>query len=160
MPTARHGKVRRLLKYGVAKVVNRCPFTIRLLYKTTSYTQDITLGVDAGSKTIGLSACTKEKEVYSGEVELRSDIVDLISTKRETRRTRRSRKTRYRQPRFNNRCRMDGWLAPSVRQKVDCHLKVVENITKILPVSRIIVEVASFDIQKIKNPEIQGAGYQ
>ena len=58
MPTDRHGKVRRLLKEEKAKVVRREPFTIQLLYETTNYTQDITLGVDAGSQHIGLSAST------------------------------------------------------------------------------------------------------
>ena len=61
MPTERHGKVRRLLKEGKAKVVKRTPFTIQLLYDTTEYIQDITLGIDAGSKTIGVSATTKKK---------------------------------------------------------------------------------------------------
>ena len=45
MPTNRHGKVRHLIKDGKAKVVRRCPFTIQLLYSSTSYTQPITLGV-------------------------------------------------------------------------------------------------------------------
>ena len=160
MPTDRHGKVRRLLKEGKAKVVKRCPFTIQLLYKSTCYTQDIVLGVDAGSKVIGLSACTSEKEVYSGEVELRNDIVELLSTRWETRKTRRNRKTRYRKKRFNNRRRSEGWLAPSVLNKIGTHLTVVKNLHQMLPITKIIVEVASFDIQKIKNPDIEGTGYQ
>ena len=61
MPTERYGKVRRLLKAGKAKVVKRCPFTIRLLYDTGSIVQEVDLGIDAGSKTIGLSACTKDR---------------------------------------------------------------------------------------------------
>ena len=61
MPTERHGKVRRLLKAGKAKVIKRCPFTIQLLYDTTNFVQPIILGVDAGSKHIGLSATTEEK---------------------------------------------------------------------------------------------------
>ena len=56
MPTNRLGKVRHLLKNGLAKVVQRTPFTIQLLYDSDEYTQPITLGIDAGSKTIGLSA--------------------------------------------------------------------------------------------------------
>jgi len=36
----------------------------------------------------------------------------------------------------------------------------VENVHKILPVTKIIVETASFDIQKIKNSQIQGKEYQ
>ena len=160
MPTNRCGKVRRMLKSGLAVVVKRCPFTIRLNYETTNVVQEVTLGVDAGSKTIGLSATTDKKELYASNVELRNDIVDLLSTRRENRRTRRNRKTRYRQARFNNRRRDDGWLAPSIENKIDTHLKVVADIHSILPVSRIVVETASFDIQKIKNPAIQGEEYQ
>ncbi|MDN5277454.1 MAG: hypothetical protein PWR01_1419 [Clostridiales bacterium] len=40
MPTQRYGKVKRLLKQGLAKVIKREPFTIQLLYDTTTYTQD------------------------------------------------------------------------------------------------------------------------
>ena len=160
MPTARHGKVRRLLRDKKAKVIKRCPFTIQLLYETLNVTQDITLGVDAGSKHIGLSAATDNKELYAAEVELRNEIVDLLSTRRENRRTRRNRKTRYRKPRFDNRECGDGWLAPSVQNKVDTHLTVIRRVHEILPITKIIVEVAAFDIQKIKNPEIEGVEYQ
>lgn len=160
MPTTRHGKIRRLLKNKKAKVLKLCPFTIQLLYKTTNITQNITLGVDAGSKHIGLSAATEKKELYATEIELRSDIVDLLSTRRQNRRTRRSRKTRYRKPRFENRTRGDGWLAPSVQNKVNSHLTVVRRTHEILPITKIIVEAASFDIQKIKNPDIKSTEYQ
>ena len=160
MPTENSAKVRILLKSGKARVVKRCPFTIQLLYKTSDYTQEVTLGVDSGSKHIGLSATTKDKVLFESDVELRNDIVKLLSSRRQSRRARRSRKTRYRKPRFNNRRRKDGWLAPSVHNKVDTHLTVVRRVHEILPVSRIIAEVASFDIQKIKNPEIGGTEYQ
>lgn len=160
MPTENHAKVRVLLKQQKAKVVHRCPFTIQLLYDSTDYTQPVSLGIDAGSRHIGVSATTETKVLYEADVTLRNDIVDLLSTRREARRTRRSRKTRYRKPRFNNRIRKDGWLAPSIQQKVDTHLTVVHKATEILPVSSITVETASFDIQKIKNPDISGTGYQ
>ncbi|MGB9796432.1 RRXRR domain-containing protein, partial [Fervidobacterium gondwanense] len=58
VPTERHGKVRRLLKQGLAKVVKREPFTIQLLYDTTTYVQPVTVGIDIGSKTVGVSAIT------------------------------------------------------------------------------------------------------
>ena len=110
MPTSRCGKVKHLLNQGFAKVINRCPFTIQLLYDNNNYTQPISLGIDAGSKVIGVSATTETEELYAAEVELRNDIVDLISTKRELRRSRRNRKTRYRKPRFDNRKnKKDGW---------------------------------------------------
>jgi N6-L-threonylcarbamoyladenine synthase len=160
MPTERHGKVRRMLKSGEAKVVKRCPFTIQLLYDTTDFTQPVSLGIDAGSNHIGVSATTKTKVLYEADVTLRNDIVELLSTRREARKARRFRKTRYRKPRFANRKRPDNWLAPSVQQKVDTHLTVVRKVREMLPVSRITVEVASFDIQKIKNPDISGVEYQ
>ena len=94
MPTSRYGKVRHLLKDGRAKVVRRCPFTIQLLYESTNYTQDITLGIDAGSKHIGISATTESKVLYEADVELRNDIVNLLSVRRQNRRSRRNRKTR------------------------------------------------------------------
>lgn len=161
MPTERYGKVRRMLKSGKAKVVKRCPFVIQLSYTaSTREIQYVSLGVDAGSKHIGISATTESKVLYESEVELRSDITELLSARREMRSARRNRKTRHRKPRFDNRCRRDGWLAPSVQQKVNTHLTVISKVNEILPVAKIIAEVAAFDIQKIKNPDIQGAEYQ
>lgn len=161
MPTERFGKVRRLLKNSLAHVVCRIPFTIQLDYDTTDYTQPVSLGIDAGSKHIGISATTSEKELYAADVELRNDIVDKLSTRRELRRTRRSR-LRYRKARFNNRVssKRKGWLAPSVENKIQTHLTVVEKIHKFLPITNIVVETASFDIQKINNPIISGSEYQ
>lgn len=161
MPTERFGKVRRLLKNSLAHVVCRIPFTIQLDYDTTDYTQPVSLGIDAGSKHIGISATTSEKELYAADVELRNDIVDKLSTRRELRRTRRSR-LRYRKARFNNRVssKRKGWLAPSVENKIQTHLTVVEKIHKFLPITNIVVETASFDIQKINNPSISGVEYQ
>lgn len=162
MPTERHGKVRHLLKNKQAKIVKKCPFTIQLTYHSNNYLQPVILGVDAGSKTIGLSATTKEIELYAAEITLRNDIVDLLSTRREYRTTRRNRKTRYRKARFLNRTssKKEGWLAPSIRQKIETHHNAIDQVIKILPISDIIVETASFDIQKIKNPEISGTDYQ
>lgn len=154
-------KARKLLNQNKAKVVKIEPFTILLQHGSSGYKQEITLGVDAGSKIVGLSATTENKELYSAEVQLRNDIVDLLSTRRQNRRTRRSR-LRYRKPRFLNRVRSKNkyWLAPSCVNKIQTHLTIVGNIHKILPISKVIVEVASFDIQKIKNPSISGTDYQ
>jgi 5-methylcytosine-specific restriction endonuclease McrA len=153
-------KARKLLRDGKAKVVQRTPFTIQLLYGSSGYKQAISLGIDAGSKMIGLSATTEDKVLFEAEVELRNDITKLLATRRELRRSRRGRKTRYRKARFLNRKKPDGWLPPSIRSKINTHIKVVEKVHKILPISQVVVEVAQFDIQKIKNPEISGAEYQ
>lgn len=157
----KEAKARKLLKSNKAKVAKREPFAIQLLFECEDKTQDISLGIDAGSKHIGLSATTESKELYAGDVELRNDIVDLLSTRRQNRCTRRNR-LRYRKARFNNRVhsKNKGWLAPSVENKIHTHLRVVSDIHKILPITKVIVETASFDIQKIKNPDILGEEYQ
>lgn len=160
MPTSRCGKVRRLLKAGKAVVVEQVPFTIRLCYDTTNYVQPITLGVDAGTKHVGLSTTTERMELYASEVELRSDIVELISTRRKSRRTRRGNKTRYRKPRFSNRKKVEKWMAPSTIEKINSHLRQIEFVHKILPISKIVIELGSFDTQKMKNPDISGVEYQ
>ena len=163
MPTTRSGKVRRMLRDGRAVIVSHAPFTIRLTYDTTRYTQPVSLGVDAGSKHIGLSATTGTKELYAAQVNLRTDITDNLSTRREARRTRRGKRSvRYRAPRFRNRAgsKKSGWLAPSVGQKVYSHVKAVLDICHILPVSSVTVEVAQFDTHWIKNPGLTGTDYQ
>ena len=152
MPTSRHGKVRRLLNSHLAKVVKRCPFTIQLLYQSTKETQPVSLGVDAGSKHIGLAATTEQKVVYQEELTPRNDVVKLLSARRASRRSRRNRKTRYRKARFNNRVhsKHKGWLAPSVEVKIQEHITAIKRICKILPVSEIHIETAEFDLQRLK----------
>lgn len=153
-------KARKLLKARKAKVVNRTPFTIQLQYPTGEASQEVVLGVDSGYSHIGISAVAAKEELYTAEVELRSDIVKLNAERRMYRRSRRYRKTRYRQPRFLNRKKPEGWLAPSLQHKLDSHIKVIQKVCKLLPIVKVVVEVAAFDIQKIKNPEIAGIGYQ
>ena len=167
MPTTRYGRVRRLLGKGLAVVVDYRTFTIQLTYDTPNGVQEVSLGVDAGTKHVGFSATTKKKVLFEAELLLRSDIVEKLSTRREFRRARRNRKTRYRKPRFLNRTgsRKPGWLAPSVRQKVDCHIYWISRICKFLSIKKITVETAQFDTQLLKAqtqglPLPQGTDYQ
>lgn len=148
-------KARLLLKAGKAKVKHRTPFTIQLLYGSSGYIQSVTLGVDAGSKTVGLSVVIDSREVFAAEMLPRNDVVDNLSTRREFRRARRNRKTRYRQPRCNNRVhsKHKGWLAPSVETKIQEHVTCIRKICGILPVAQVTVETAEFDLQKLKAVE-------
>lgn len=160
MPSERGGMIGYLLRHGKAHVVSRVPFVVQLDYESTTYTQEVSLGIDAGSKHIGVSASSKKNELFAAQVELRSDIVSLLSTRREMRRTRRNRKTRYRKARFDNRKKKYGWLAPSVEQKIESHLKIIRLVHKLLPITKTTIEVAQFDAQKIKNPDIKSEEYQ
>jgi 5-methylcytosine-specific restriction endonuclease McrA len=158
MPTTPR-KARILLEQGKAKVVQRTPFTIQLLYATGETKHDITIGIDAGYSTVGFSAVTSDRELIAGELTLRSDIKRLIEKRATHRRTRRSRKW-HREARFNNRAKGKGWLAPSIQHKLDSHIRLIEKLKEILPITRIVVEVASFDTQKMQNPEISNVEYQ
>ena len=151
-------KARVLLKEKKAKVVNRTPFTIQLLYGSSGYKQPVNLGVDAGSHYIGLSATTHKKELFKATVELRQDISGLLESRKILRRNRRI-KLRYRPARFNNRGKK-GKLAPSIQHKIDSHLTIIKRICNIIPIENIIVETAEFDIHKLKNPEVSGVEYQ
>jgi len=103
MPTTPR-KARILLRAGKAKCVRRTPFTIKILYDTTEYTQPITLGIDTGSSKIGSAAVKENGDVlYLSEIEIRNDIAEKMKQRSKYRRNRRNRKTRYRKPRWLNR---------------------------------------------------------
>ena len=161
MPTGHHGKVRWLLKRKRAKVVRRMPFTIQLLYGTGSEkVQPVTLGVDTGFNTAGYSASTEKNVLFEAEEKMRTDIPRLMTERREKRRARRNRKMRYREARFDNRRRPDDWLPPSIEAKLAAHQNTIRFIASFLPVSKIVIETAAFNIQKMRNPEIGGEEYQ
>ena len=123
MPTSRGGRVRWLLKTGKAKVVRTIPFTIQLLEEDRKYyTQEISLGIKPGPRQMGMSVTSEKEELFCASVKLRTDIVNLLSTRRETRRARRSR-LRHREARFKNRkSKKQGWIAPSIQNKIQFHV--------------------------------------
>src|SRR5699024_1283737 len=96
-------RARKLIKEKKAKVVNYKPFTIKLLYGSYGYTQNTNLGIDLGSKNIGVGITTDDRVLSKGDIELRQDVSSLIETKATLRRSRRSRKTRYRKYKVNLR---------------------------------------------------------
>ncbi len=153
-------KARLLLKEGKAKVAKMVPFTLQLLYGSSGYTQEVSLGIDAGTRHIGVSATTEQRVLFEAEVLPRNDMQEVLATRRQFRRARRNRKIRYRKARLSNRTKPKGWLAPSVQHRVDCHLKIIQMVHKLLPISTITIEAAQFDLQKIQHPEIEGKAYQ
>ncbi len=160
MPTT-PGKAIKLLKRRKAKIVKRLPLTIQFVnYATGENKQTIELGIDSGYTTIGFSAISGKKELAAGEVAVRTDIPEKLTERRAYRRGRRNRHQWYREARFDNRGREDGWLTPSMNHRQKTHINLIEKLKKILPVTSITIEVASFDTQKMQNPEITGVEYQ
>lgn len=158
MPTSRFGKVRRMLRDKKAKVVQRCPFTIRLLYEPeTKIVQEVVLGVDTGSKHVGVACVGNDKVLYQAQVELRDDIKKKMDRRRVLRRNRRNRKTRYRKPRFLNRrnsIRKDRYC-PTIVSKYYGHEREIEFCKKILPIKDTVFETGKFDTQLMEKPWLQ-----
>jgi 5-methylcytosine-specific restriction endonuclease McrA len=160
MPTTPR-RARVWLKQKKARIVNRTPFTIQLRFEPSSrYAQHVRVGVDTGSKTVGVAAVAHSKVLYQAEISLRTEIRQSMDHRRQYRRKRRNRHTRYRPVRFNNRKRSSGWLAPSLRSKADSTVRAVVQVAAILPVKHVRMEVASFDTQQMQAPEISGIEYQ
>jgi hypothetical protein len=159
MPTC-PGKARRLLKNNKAKVVKAYPFTIQLCYSTGETKQEVVLGIDPGYSNIGFSCITKKKELISGIVVLENYMTKRLIERKMYRKHRRNKHHWYREARFNNRGIKKGWLAPSVKRRLETHVNLVKRIQKLLPIFQVNIEVAKFDIQKLENPDIQGKEYQ
>nr|DAI08056.1 MAG TPA: NinG recombination protein [Caudoviricetes sp.] len=148
---------RLLLKQGRAKVKKREPFTIKLTYRTTEYTQHLTLGVDTGSGTIGTAVSNDKSDiVYMSEVIVRNDITSKMTQRAVYRRNRRSRKTRYRKARWLNRANSmrTGRFSPTMQSKFHSHVKEVEYIKSILPITTMVFETGQFDTHLMKNPNL------
>ena len=152
MPTSRLGMVRRWLKSGQAIWFGNSRKIIQFVRPITTYTQNLTLGVDAGFH-LGMSVVGNHREYYSSE-SIRKSEKDKLTTRRELRRTRRNH-LRYRQTRFNNRRRKPGWLAPSVQHRLDFTIKEIKRVYNFLPITNLVVEVSPFDNQKLVNPTIK-----
>lgn len=148
---------RLLLKQGKAKVKKREPFTIKLTYETTNYTQNLILGVDTGSGTIGTAVAKKNGDiVYMSEVSVRNDITDKMTKRAKYRRNRRSRKTRYRKAKWLNRANSirNDRFSPTMQSKLHSHVKEIEYIKSILPITELVFETGQFDTHLMKNPSL------
>ena len=164
MPTFRLGKVRRLLKDGKAKIVKHHPFTIQLLYDSKTNTQPIEICEDVGYNYIGISVKSQSHEYVSAQYDTLQDEKACHDSCRKLRRTRRNR-LRYHKPRFDNRKRGEGWLAPSLRHKKELNVNVVKMYCAVMPITHATVEVGSFDTMLVKAIQEgkaipEGADYQ
>jgi len=159
-------RARRLLKAGKAAVFRMKPFTIILKFRDTGEVQPVELKLDPGSKVTGIAVAAQFKKrgwsVVAGiEIVHRGQVVKAsLDARRALRRGRRYRKTRYRKPRFLNRTRPAGWIAPSLMSRVQNVLTWTARMRRFAPITAIAGEAVKFDMQKIQNPEVSGVEYQ
>jgi len=154
---------RKLLNSQQAAVFRRYPFTIILKTSVPEGFQPrpLRIKIDPGAKTTGIAVLDNNKVVWAAELTHRGEqIRDRLTNRRQIRRGRRNRKTRYRPARFLNRTRNKGWLAPSLKSRVENILTWVNRLRRISAVTAISQELVRFDTQKLQNPEISGEEYQ
>lgn len=168
-------RARLLLQRGRAVVARLVPFTIRLKDRLGGETQTLRIKLDPGSKTTGIALVREDEQIDqdTGEVHRQAyvlwlaelqhrghQISEALTARRSMRRRRRTANLRHRAPRFNNRRRPDGWLAPSLQHRVDTTVAWVQRLSIWAPITAISQELARFDMQKMQNPEISGVEYQ
>jgi 5-methylcytosine-specific restriction endonuclease McrA len=158
-------RARLLRERGRARVHSMEPYTIRLVDRTDGATQPVVLKLDPGSKKTGIAlvrlAETAAHVISLIEVEHRAAAIsEALKQRAGYRRRRRSKNLRYRAPRFNNRTRPEGWLAPSLQHRVDTDLAWVKRLQKRIPIVGLAQELVRFDTQLMQNAEISGIEYQ
>ncbi|MDQ0195067.1 RRXRR domain-containing protein, partial [Paenibacillus wynnii] len=174
-------KARLLLKQQKARIVGYQPFAIQLTIATGETVQELHVGVDTGVKHLGIAVISEDKIFAHGEIEFRQDVSSLLETRKTYRRSRRNRNTRYRRCKykFNTKRvfdkkkkkwikpsisltskRPEGWLPPSLENRIQHTFRWVDTFTKLLPHPKLQLEVGKFDVQKMMNPLIQGKEYQ
>ncbi len=165
-------RARLLLSRGRARVHKMMPFTIRLIDRTVedSNLQPLRLKFDPGSKKTGLAlvreglaedgATPSQSVLALVEIKHRGHAIrDALTARRALRRRRRGQ-LRYRQARFDNRTKPEGWLAPSLRHRVDTTTSQAKRMLRLAPITAIDMELVRFDMQLMVNPDISGVEYQ
>ena len=195
MSTRRFGKVKWLLRNKQAKIKQHKPFTIQLTYESTEFTQPLILGIDVGTKHIGVAVVKKSGEpVLLAELETRTAEVTKNMDNRKLHRQARKRHKREKRKRrakksgtiftekkylingcekeitcklikpgrikFENRKQTDKWLTPTSNHLLQTHINFISKISAILPITKVIVEYAKFDIHKMTDSNVKGKQYQ
>lgn len=154
-------KARLLLKERKAAVFKLYPFTIILNEVSNATVPNLELKIDPGSKATGIAIVQGNKVIFGAELTHRGQAIKAsLESRRSLRRSRRNRHTRYRQARFLNRTRSQGWLAPSLQHRVENILNWVKKLIKLAPIGAIVQELVRFDWQQLESPEISGVEYQ
>jgi 5-methylcytosine-specific restriction endonuclease McrA len=156
-------RARLLLERGRAAVIRRYPFTIILNDRSQDdcELQTIEIKLDPGSKVTGIAVVRERSAVlFLAELTHCGRQISEKLTARAAFRRRRRGNLRYRPARFDNRTKPDGWLAPSLRHRVETTASWVARLRRLAPVTGIAMELVRFNMQTLENPEIEGAEYQ
>ena len=155
-------RARDLLNKNKAAVFRTYPFTLILKAAIENPSlKPYQLKIDPGAKVTGLAIIQGEDVIWAAELSHRGALIKKsLDSRRAARRNRRNRNTRYRQARFLNRLRPEGWIPPSLMHRVFTIETWVRRICKFVPVTEIVMELVRFDTSLLQNPEISGTSYQ
>lgn len=158
-------RARQLLDCGRAVVHKMYPFTIRIRDRKGGAVQPIEIRIDPGSRSTGIAVIRKDRGADRVLHLVQQDhrgakISASLEQRSGFRRRRRSANLRYRKPRFDNRRKSEGWLAPSLRHRIEGTVAYAKKLSRILPAFTIAQELVRFDLQKLEKPEISGIEYQ
>jgi len=159
LPTS-NVRARVLLDRGKAVVYSVVPFTIRLNSVMETPVGEFKVGIDDGAKYAGVAVSHGKDVVFCGNIRLRQDVTRKMLQRSQYRRNRRSRKTRHRKARFLNRSRA-GWIPPTIKQKKNSILRVVDDLQKRLNITECVVEQGMFDTSSLSlGRKLSGGEYQ
>lgn len=165
MPTSEY-RARKLLKSGKAEISSYRPFTIKLTRTVSENVQPIEYCCDTGYKHIGVSVKSEKHEYFSMQFDMLSDEKKRHDARRKYRRARRNR-LRHREARFDNRTssKKEGWLAPSLKNVKDQHIRIFNKFKAVMPITSATFEMGSFDTHAMHEFEntgtvLKGEAYQ
>lgn len=146
-----------MIRKGKAKLVSKYPMVIqlqRIIPKNEICNDEMRCGIDDGGLHIGVALVqkckTKNKVVFKGVIEQRNDVKHLMEIRKGYRRYHRYHK-RYRQPRFDNRnsSRHKERIAPSILQKRQAILRVINHLNKWITITNYWIEDVAIDIRAL-----------
>ncbi len=154
-------RARKLLSQNKASVFRTFPFVIILKKQIQiPHLKQYILKIDPGAVWSGFAIQCGSEVVWRMELKHRSNAIKSdLHLRSGFRRGRRSRNLRYRKKRFDRKKQL-GWLAPSLRHRVETTETWIKRFIKYCPISTIEIEQVRFDTQKIIQPEISGVEYQ
>jgi hypothetical protein len=159
LPTS-EARARLLLKNNKATVYSVVPFTIKLNKKIENPVGSFKIGIDDGAKQVGVSVAYKDMVIFAGNIKLRQDVSKKMLQRSQYRKARRSRNVRHRKARFLNRSQK-GWIPPSIKQKKDCIVRVINDLKNRINITECTVEQGQFDSSSLsKGYKLTGKEYQ
>jgi len=159
LPTT-EARARILLNKKKAFVYSVKPFTIQLRKTMENPVGEFKVGIDDGAKEVGISVAYNKYIIFAANIQLRQDVHHKVSERAMYRRNRRSRKLRHRKARFLNRGQK-GWIPPTIKQKKDSILRVLDDLMKRINITSCVVEQGQFDISSMSSGyKLTGKKYQ